>query len=201
VTHAIASLFGILRFLRRVDRLPVASALLGLALALCPGCAADSGSEDVLARISGLVGDPGIFDVDPSNVVQRVEPIAALHAEAPSQYLRRFSGKGDDPTVVSVVAEFQPGASDAEDWELLQLRIELVPPDGDFERLFDELSKRISAKLGPARDERMEADSKRRAWSPAAFREVALLAGSLTPAPGERRAVVIEVAVLQGEEE
>ncbi len=182
-------------------------ALLGMIVALASACRHEQSNlavQELAQRVAIVVANRHVFQINPNTVVDHFREIVELEPMKDSPYLLLFIGENSEIGVNWVQAEFQPRESvSSENWDLLQIRIALKPQNEDYAGLYDILAAEITDLLGQeATVTRMNAD-KRKAWNVAPYWEIAIRDGKFeSPINGRiNHLILVEVAVLQGEED
>jgi hypothetical protein len=155
-------------------------------------------------EVADVVADRRIFQVTPATVAQQLGNIVELKAGEPGGQLLEFTGTNAKTGLRWARAEFQPSKPGSDQkWDLLQIRLGLMPPDGDYNALYEVLNSEITKRLGQPGSDASGSDGKRRSWSIASNQEVAIRDGTFeSPLDQQREHIIlIEIAVLQGEDE
>lgn len=152
--------------------------------------------------MAAAITNPEIFRVTPANVAQVLRGLVELKTDVRTEHQWTFAGASPDAGIRWAEADFQPEQpASSGKWQLLQISLELVPPEGDVDALYEALTTEIALRLGRPQEPEPQAPSSRRAWRVAPYWEVAIREPAAGSARGAERFVTAEVAVLQGEEE
>jgi len=161
----------------------------------------NSTTLDLAQRVTTIVANRHVFQLDPNAVVGHFNDIVQLKSTEVSPYLWIFRGANHKIGVNWVQAEFQPHESvHTENWELLQIRVALKPLDDDYKSLYNVLVAKITSSLGQEPVTGINAD-KHRAWNVMPYWEISIHNGEFGNPINDRadRLILVEVAVLQGE--
>jgi hypothetical protein len=161
-------------------------------------------AQTLARQLAAAVAGRQIFQVTPATIVEQLRSIVELKADRPTAYLWQFTGANAGTGLRWARAEFQPGEPGRdEQWVLLQIRMGFTPIDGDYNALYKAFESEITKRLGKPRKITRGTDDQRIAWRVAKYWEVSIRDGIFeSPVDKSReRLILVEIAVLQGEED
>jgi hypothetical protein len=166
--------------------------------------AAAAYAQDITRRIGDLVADPKLFQVTPATIASKLQGIIELKPNQRTASVWRFTGVEPSNGVLWAIADFQPkGSRKTPEWTLLQIRIALALSSGNRQHLYEALESEIGKRVRKAGTRTQDGDGRRTAWQVGKYGLISLRDG-VFQYPTNRpagRCLMIEIAVLQGEDE